>query len=178
MLRRKNRDTEDDPIVRKCPVCGQHKFSEPFEKCPVCNWENDYVQEKNPSWRHGANEMALDDTIAAYNEGRTIHYFAFICAEAQFCSTILVRPALNRYEGLGVGNHSGPLFMFQVEIEKGRRCKATPLKTIRRFSLRIQYTKYIKKCQDFSHRQKCHQPLLANRITDLNYSKQQLLQNW
>ncbi len=73
MFWKKNRKDEEHPVLRMCPVCGKHKFSEPFEKCPVCNWENDYVQEKNPSWRNGANEMALDDAKRAYAEGREIH---------------------------------------------------------------------------------------------------------
>ena len=68
----KKRKTEEDPVVRPCPVCGRHTFSDVFEKCPVCGWENEYVQEKNPTWRNGANEMSLEEARKAYAEGKDI----------------------------------------------------------------------------------------------------------
>lgn len=74
MFWKKNRkEDEDHPVLRMCPVCGKHKFSEPFEKCPICNWENDYVQENNPDWRNGANEMSLEEAKRVYAEGGEIY---------------------------------------------------------------------------------------------------------
>lgn len=69
----KKTNDADDPILRMCPVCGKHKFTEAFQKCPVCNWENDYVQENNPRWINGANELSLDEARRAYAEGQEIH---------------------------------------------------------------------------------------------------------
>ena len=42
-----------------CPVCGQHIFSEPHEICPVCGWEEDRVQQEDPDFAGGANELSL-----------------------------------------------------------------------------------------------------------------------
>lgn len=69
---KKVKEDNNDPIYRMCPVCGKHEFSDAFEKCPVCNWENDYVQESNPEWANCANEMSLNDARKAYAEGREI----------------------------------------------------------------------------------------------------------
>ena len=70
---KKKSDQDDHPVIRICPVCRQHSFSEPFEKCPVCNWENDYVQENNPEWRNCSNEMSLNDAKRAFAENRKIN---------------------------------------------------------------------------------------------------------
>ena len=44
-----------------CPVCGRYTFTEPHDICPVCGWEQDSVQEADPSFAGGANEMSLCD---------------------------------------------------------------------------------------------------------------------
>lgn len=69
---RKDHKPDEDLVCRPCPVCGKHTFSDVFEKCPVCGWENDYVQESNPDWHNCANEMSLNDARKAYAEGKTI----------------------------------------------------------------------------------------------------------
>lgn len=47
-----------------CPCCGYLTFGdEPpgtFEVCPVCFWEDDEVQFRDPSYEGGANSISLD----------------------------------------------------------------------------------------------------------------------
>ena len=52
----------------KCPVCKQHRFWEKYEICPVCGWENDPVQRKDPDFAGGANELSLREARKAYLE--------------------------------------------------------------------------------------------------------------
>ena len=47
-----------------CPVCGKYKFIEgpgSYEICPICKWEDDLVQEKDPSFKGGANVLSLNE---------------------------------------------------------------------------------------------------------------------
>lgn len=47
-----------------CPCCGYLTFGdEPpgtFEVCPVCFWEDDELQFRDPSYEHGANGISLE----------------------------------------------------------------------------------------------------------------------
>lgn len=46
-----------------CPCCGYKTLSAPpegtYEICPVCNWEDDPVQLKDPDYKGGANTVSL-----------------------------------------------------------------------------------------------------------------------
>lgn len=46
-----------------CPCCGYLTMSErppgTFAICPVCFWEDDEVQFRDPSYREGANTVSL-----------------------------------------------------------------------------------------------------------------------
>ncbi|WP_399553019.1 CPCC family cysteine-rich protein [uncultured Leifsonia sp.] len=46
-----------------CPCCGYLTLDDPrngsYEICPVCFWENDAVQNDDPSFAGGANEPSL-----------------------------------------------------------------------------------------------------------------------
>ena len=55
----------------RCPVCGKHYFNEAgaYEICPVCGWEDDPLQRKEPDFKGGANSMSLNEAYAAYREG-------------------------------------------------------------------------------------------------------------
>ena len=48
----------------KCPCCGHLTYDEPttgnFEICPVCFWEDDNVQMKEPDYEGCANEVSLN----------------------------------------------------------------------------------------------------------------------
>ena len=47
-----------------CPCCGYLTFKErppgTFDICPVCGWEDDEVQFRNPGYEGGANSVSLD----------------------------------------------------------------------------------------------------------------------
>ena len=53
----------------RCPVCGQYFFSEEYEICPICGWEDDPVQRKDPDFAGGANSLSLNEAIMKYAEG-------------------------------------------------------------------------------------------------------------
>ena len=46
-----------------CPCCGYKTFSDKpngsFEICPVCFWEDDPIQLKDPDYAGGANRVSL-----------------------------------------------------------------------------------------------------------------------
>jgi len=46
-----------------CPCCGHKTFSEKpngtYNICPVCFWEDDPIQFKDPYYEGGANEVSL-----------------------------------------------------------------------------------------------------------------------
>jgi len=50
----------------KCPVCEKHFFIEKYEICPVCSWENDPVQNKDPEFKGGANTLCLKEAREKY----------------------------------------------------------------------------------------------------------------
>jgi hypothetical protein len=49
--------------MMKCPVCGQYEFArqDDYDVCEVCGWENDGLQEKQPDYEGGANEISLNE---------------------------------------------------------------------------------------------------------------------
>lgn len=55
---------------RICPCCGQHFFTEKdaYEICPVCGWEDDPLQRREPDFAGGANELSLKDAKRKYHE--------------------------------------------------------------------------------------------------------------
>ena len=58
----------------KCPVCGKYEFEEygDFEICPVCEWEDDPIQYKEPDYKGGANRMSLNEAREAYKRGEKV----------------------------------------------------------------------------------------------------------
>jgi hypothetical protein len=48
-----------------CPCCGFLTFEDElggtFEICPVCFWEDDFVQNNDPSYEGGANGINLNE---------------------------------------------------------------------------------------------------------------------
>lgn len=53
-----------------CPCCKKYKFDEAgkFEICPICNWEDDPSQRKNPTMPGGANKLSLYQAIEEYKK--------------------------------------------------------------------------------------------------------------
>lgn len=71
-VRMRNDEIEDENVeieLHFCPVCGKHEFefSGLYEKCPVCGWYDDPVQE---DWEEdgGFNEMSLKQAREKYKE--------------------------------------------------------------------------------------------------------------
>ncbi len=55
-------DYDDFPIEHICPVCGQYDFRDidTYDACPVCGWQDDSLQETDPDFWGGANELSLN----------------------------------------------------------------------------------------------------------------------
>lgn len=55
-----------------CPCCGYLTLSRAspgtFEVCPVCYWEDDDVQARDPEYSGGANAVSLNEARANYRE--------------------------------------------------------------------------------------------------------------
>lgn len=56
----------------KCVCCGE-TFVGLYDICEVCGWQDDLVQNKNPDYKGGANEMSLNEAKQAYKEGKEIY---------------------------------------------------------------------------------------------------------
>jgi hypothetical protein len=56
-----------------CPCCGNLTFGEPpgsgsYDICPVCFWEDDPVQFKDPGYAGGANVVSLNEARQNFRE--------------------------------------------------------------------------------------------------------------
>jgi len=55
-----------------CPCCGYLTLSEAppgtFATCPVCFWEDDEVQFRDPSYRGGANTLSLQEARVNFRQ--------------------------------------------------------------------------------------------------------------
>lgn len=64
-----------------CPCCGYRTLeSEPpgsYEICPVCWWEDDGVQFRDPTLTGGANSLSLNEARANYRR------YGVTCAEGR-----------------------------------------------------------------------------------------------
>lgn len=54
----------------KCPICGKAEFSSEnsFEICNHCGWQNDGIQNEDPNFWGGANDLSLKDYRKNYQE--------------------------------------------------------------------------------------------------------------
>ncbi len=71
---RKKTDTTDKTEKRfRCPCCGELTIENPgdFEVCPVCGWEDDKSQSKDPTFAGGANVLCLNEARKAYIAKKT-----------------------------------------------------------------------------------------------------------
>ena len=53
----------------KCPICGRYVFKEEFDLCPVCEWQQDSVQEDDYTLAGGANKLSVDQYRALWRPG-------------------------------------------------------------------------------------------------------------
>jgi len=60
---------------KPCACCGKLSlpFGSVFEICPVCGWQDDDIQNDDPQFDGGANDMSLEQAKAAYKQGKPIH---------------------------------------------------------------------------------------------------------
>ena len=64
-------ETVSKNLVFKCPVCGQYTFKSgpgSYEICPVCGWEDDKAQYKDPNLKGGANRFSLKEYKKQYEK--------------------------------------------------------------------------------------------------------------
>lgn len=57
-------------LERRCACCGEYVLPPHavYEICPVCGWEDDDVQNDDPTFAGGANSMSLEQARKAYIE--------------------------------------------------------------------------------------------------------------
>lgn len=58
-------------LTFKCPVCGKYTFQSgpgSYEICPVCGWEDDKAQYKDPNLKGGANRLSLKEYKERYEK--------------------------------------------------------------------------------------------------------------
>ena len=57
-----------EPQKHNCPCCGRavDGASGDYTICPHCNWEDDPVQSKDPTFAGGANPLSLADARRAW----------------------------------------------------------------------------------------------------------------
>ena len=63
--------TLSNVFVFKCPVCGKYTFQSgpgSYEICPVCGWEDDKAQYKDPNLKGGANHLSLKEYKEQYEK--------------------------------------------------------------------------------------------------------------
>lgn len=60
---------------RKCKCCGEMTIDEDdmFDICDNCGWESDPIQEENPDYKGGANQMSLNEAKEAYKQHRRVY---------------------------------------------------------------------------------------------------------
>lgn len=62
---------KDEPKKYKCPCCGYFTFEKKeraYDICPVCFWEDDPEQYKNPTLKGGANHVSLCEARTHYQQ--------------------------------------------------------------------------------------------------------------
>lgn len=63
--------TLSNVFVFKCPVCGKYTFQSgpgSYEICPICGWENDKAQYKDPTLKGGSNRLSLKEYKKQYEK--------------------------------------------------------------------------------------------------------------
>ena len=62
------------PNRKKCACCGSLTLTAggEYEICPVCGWEDDPVQNDDPTFEGGANDMSLEQAQKAYKTKKSI----------------------------------------------------------------------------------------------------------
>ena len=54
-----------------CPICKNETY-DMYWICPVCGWQDDEVQNDEPDFEGGANDMSLNQAKEAYRQGKPV----------------------------------------------------------------------------------------------------------
>ena len=54
----------------RCPCCGEGNITGLHDICPVCGWEDDEVQNDDPTFAGGANKLSLEESRIRFRELR------------------------------------------------------------------------------------------------------------
>lgn len=49
--------------MRKCKICGLGNIEYDNDTCKICGWEADTIQEENPNYVGGANNMTYNQHV-------------------------------------------------------------------------------------------------------------------
>jgi hypothetical protein len=65
-----------------CPVCGSKNSGEfpSSNVCDTCEWEQDSVQEDDPTYCGGANDLCLNDYRTEWENNKRVKYTAALIA--------------------------------------------------------------------------------------------------
>ena len=59
-------------VMRKCKICGLGNIEYDNDTCKICGWESDTIQEENPNYVGGANNMTYNQHMMFGKKTRTI----------------------------------------------------------------------------------------------------------
>ena len=69
-----NSDKKDDfTYGRRVCACCNKRVVDLYEICDICGWQNDLVQNEDPDFWGGANDMSLNEAKKAYSEGKKVY---------------------------------------------------------------------------------------------------------
>ena len=61
-------------LRKRCVCCGENTLpaGSAYEICPVCGWQDDDIQNDDPSLEGGANKMSLNQAKDAFKNKKPI----------------------------------------------------------------------------------------------------------
>ena len=59
----------------RCECCWQHTLEaqDEYDICEVCGWEEDPLQNEDPDYAGGANQMSLNQARKAWASGKKVY---------------------------------------------------------------------------------------------------------
>ena len=64
---------DDSTYGRRICACCNKCIVDFYEICDICGWQNDLVQNEDPYFWGGANDMSLNEAKKAYAEGKEVY---------------------------------------------------------------------------------------------------------
>ena len=56
--------------MRKCKICGLGNIEYDNDTCKICGWEADTIQEENPNYVGGANNMTYNQHVMFWEKNK------------------------------------------------------------------------------------------------------------